>query len=679
MIKRRTLLGGALAAPGLAAALGLWSPALADPAVTPPTLDELMKRPEVLGASLSPDGERVAILREQRVPSSGQGGDKRTAFLLIVKASDLGASPKTVVLGNYDVIDLFWGSNERLIVRLAMDRDGKGELIRGYYDGALVPIILYRAMAIGADGSNPVILLGDRDNAQKDVLDLSEVVDQLADDPDHIIMQFWDPGHSLMALLKVDINTGTGVTIEQGSKSTVGWAMQNGQAVLRYDSNVMNTVFSLYVRSPGEADWTFYRKVRAKQDDVPPEFALVGVTPEPGVLLAQDYPDSEDGYVVRKFDIKTRALGDVVARQAGRDIEGPLLDRRNILVGASYGDDRLNYQFFEKGIAPHFKGMNAFFNNQCNVRITDISDNHDRYVVQVSGPQQPFAYYLYDRKAARFDVLGESRPWLTGRLANMEIVKVKARDGQDLTAYLTTPVTPATGPRPMVVMPHGGPQLRDSLDYDRWAQTLAAQGWLVLQPNFRGSGGYGRAFADAGHHHWGDAMQWDVEDCVAAVVASGKADPKRLAILGASYGGYAALMGGILKPDLYKAVVSRAGPSDLLKDLAQTRSQGGAESEIYDWWTTLMGDPAKDGAMLRTASPVLRAAEMKAPVLLFHGTKDPVVDVFASRDMNAALSKAGKSVTYVEVKGEKHGGWKDEHEKDFLAQSTAFIAKAFGS
>jgi dipeptidyl aminopeptidase/acylaminoacyl peptidase len=672
MIDRRSLLQAGLAAPAVAAGFSVWARALADGAVTPPTLDELMRRPEVLSAALSPDGERIAILREQRQ------GDKRTAFLLIVKAADLGADPKTVVLGDFDVFDVFWGSSERLIVRLAMDRDGRGELIRGYYDGALVPIVLYRAMAIGADGSNPVILLGDRDNAQKNVLDLSEVVDRLPDDPDHILMQFWDPGHGLQTLLKVDIKTGTGVTVEQGTKSTITWAVQNGRAVLRYDSNVMNTVFSLYVRAPGEADWTFYRKVRAKQEDIPPEFLIVGVTPEPGVLLALDWPDSEDSYVVRKFDLKAKALGEVVVRQPGRDITELVVDRRNVLVGAAYQDDRLNYMFFEKGILPHYKGMNAFFENRGNVRILDIDDAHDRYVVQVFSPRQPHAYYLYDRKAARFDVLGESRPWLNGRLADAEIVQVKARDGLDLTAYLTIPITPSAGPRPMVVMPHGGPQVRDSLDYDRWAQALAARGWLVLQPNFRGSGGYGRAFAKAGHHHWGDAMQWDVEDCVAAVVASGKADPKRLAILGASYGGYAALMGAILKPDLYKAVVSRAGPSDLLKDLAQTRSQGGADSEIYDWWTTLMGDPAKDAAMLKAASPALRAAEMKAPVLLFHGTKDPVVDVFASRDMNAALGKAGKSVTYVEVKGEGHGGWKDEHEQDFLQKSADFIAQAFG-
>ncbi|MDQ0465282.1 dipeptidyl aminopeptidase/acylaminoacyl peptidase [Caulobacter ginsengisoli] len=672
MIQRRTLLAGAFAAPALTAAMAAWTRAVAADAVTPPTVAELMKKPEVLGASLSPDGQRIAILREQRQ------GEKRVAFVLIVKADDLAAAPRTVVLGDYDPMQVVWANNDRLLVTLAMDHDANGLKIKGVYDGSIENITIYRAMAIGADGSNPVIMVGNRTNAITDSLDLSRIVDMLADDPDNVIMQIWDPGPSQWTLQKVNVNTGVAVRYEAGSKSTYAWDFQNGVPVVRYDSaTTRRTAVNIFVRPQGAADWTFYRKVRSDFGELPAEFEIIAASPERDVLWAMELPEGEDAQVIRKFDLRTRTLGEVVARQPGRGVDGMLVDNNQLLVGVRYTEDRTSYQFADKSFQGHFKGMNAFFENKANVFLFDVDDAHNRFLAHVSGPQQAPAYYLYDRKAVRFDVLGDSRPWLGGRLAPMETLKIKARDGLDLTAYLTTPITPATGPLPMVVVPHGGPQVRDQSGYDHLVQALAAQGWLVLQPNYRGSTGYGRAFAEAGHHHWGDAMQWDVEDCVDSLVKAGRADPKRLAILGGSYGGYAALMGGILKPDLYRCVVSRAGPSDLPKTLADVRGQG--DAEIYRWWTDLIGDPARDAAMLRAASPALRAAEMKAPVLLFHGTKDPVVDVFASRDMNAALKQAGKAVTYVEVKGEGHGGWKDEHETTWLEQSVAFIAKSFKS
>ena len=668
MIDRRSLLQAGLAAPAVAAGFSPWAKALADGAITPPTVAELMKKPEVLGAALSPDGERIAILREQRQD------DKRVAFVMVVKASDLGATPKTVILGDYDPMQVLWANNDRLIVTLSMDHDANGLKLK---DGANEPLTIYRAMAIGADGSNPAILVGNRTNAITDSIDLSMIVDMQADDPDNVIMQIWDPGHGLWSLQKVNVYTGVAVNYEIGGKSTFGWYFQNGRPVLRFDSaNTRRTAINVLVRAPNAADWTFYRKIRRGFADIPDEFKIVSASSEPGILWALDFPKDEDAPVLRKFDLNTRTLGEIVARQPGRGIDDLLRDNHFQLVAVEYTDDRTAYQFTDKSFAGHFKGMNAFFENKANVRLFDVDDAHNRFLAQVSGPQQPPAYYLYDRKAVRFDQLGESRPWLNGRLAPTEVLNLKARDGMDLTAYVTTPVVGGGGPRPMVMMPHGGPQSRDQISYDFIAQAAAARGWLVVQPNFRGSTGYGRAFSDAGHRHWGDAMQWDLEDCIDNLVKAGRADPKRLAIMGDSYGGYAALMGVVLKPDLYRCAVARAGPSDLLQSLSEDKDDG-EDSFIYRWWTDLMGDPAKDEAMLRAASPAQRAAEIKVPIFLAHGTKDEVVDVRESRTMAAALKKAGKAYTYSEVKGQDHPYWEDEKEQAFLEQAMDFIAKAF--
>lgn len=250
---------------------------------------------------------------------------------------------------------------------------------------------------------------------------------------------------------------------------------------------------------------------------------------------------------------------------------------------------------------------------------------------------------------------------------------MKLRDGATMRAYLTKPL--AAGPRPLVVMPHGGPEMRDHHAYDVYAQIFAAQGWLVLQPNFRGSGGYGRAYADAGRGRWGDLMQEDVEDAVAQVLASGRADPKRVAIWGASYGGYAALMGAVRNPDLYKAAVSLAGPADLMQFMDDRRSYG-LDNPYYQYWVRTVGDPKANGATLQKFSPAKRAGEIKAPVLLVHGLDDDNVLPNQSRIMAAALRAAGKPVVHMEIRGAGHSDWDEDDERKLMETSVAFLAKA---
>lgn len=346
MIQRRTLLAGLAAAPALAG----WKPARA--AEPGPTPADFLRKPEVLDAALSPDGERIAILREQRQ------GDKRVAFILIVKASDLGAAPKTVILGDYDPMAVVWANNDRLLVTLAMDHDANGLKIKGYVGDSLENITIYRAMAIGADGSNPVIMVGNLTNAIVDSIDLSRIVDMQADDPDNVMMQIWDPGHSLWSLQKVNVNTGTAVRYEIGTKSTFGWYFQGGVPVLRFDSaNTLRTAINVLVRAPDAADWTFYRKIRRGFADIPDEFKILSASAEPGILWASDFPDSEDAPVIRKFDLKTRTLGEVIARQPARGVDGLLRDNHFNLVGVKYTDDRTAYQFADKSFAGHFKGI----------------------------------------------------------------------------------------------------------------------------------------------------------------------------------------------------------------------------------------------------------------------------------------------------------------------------------
>jgi dipeptidyl aminopeptidase/acylaminoacyl peptidase len=637
----------------------------------PPSIDELLKEATVLDSALSPDGGRAAVLASNKV-------DKRVSSRIIFFETGSDARARSVDLGELQVEKVEWANNERLLIWARRDTDDQGKPSGLWYYGEFVPIPVRRILAINADGGAAVALFSNQKTLFRRQFSLTTVVDRMNDDPRHILMQLWDPKTSAQALYQVDVYTGDAVLVEKGRLATVGWFTQNGTPVIRYDSNSRGTTVTVYARAPGEADWKLFRKVRRNELEQLADLEFVAPTPDPGVILMLSLDEGADMPSIRKFDTRTMTVGDVVAENRTRQIGGVFTDEAATALGVSLSDDRTNYTFFDPKLAAHYKGVNAYFANECSVRPFDVSNDHKRFIFSVSGPRQPGAFWLYDVDKKSLKLLGEKRPWLTEkRLAPMTVLSIKTRDGGAITAYLTTPIAPARGPRPLVVLPHGGPEARDRLDFDLFAQTFAAQGWLVLQPNFRGSGGYGKAFANQGRRHWGDLMQEDVEDSVDHVIAAGLADPAKVAICGASYGGYAALMGAVRKPDLYKAVVSIAGDADLNETLAFSRLEDGPESRTYEYWVATIGDPKTDKAMLDKASPALRAAEFKAPVLLIHGTEDTIVTPRQSRLMDKALKDAGKSSELIEMKGVGHRGWTEANWKMLLEKSVAHIQKGF--
>jgi dipeptidyl aminopeptidase/acylaminoacyl peptidase len=359
-------------------------------------------------------------------------------------------------------------------------------------------------------------------------------------------------------------------------------------------------------------------------------------------------------------------------------MSGCVTDRSRQLLATYWYDDRLNYEFTDPDIAKHYRGVCSFFANECNVALKGVSADHNRFIFYVSGPRHAGSFWVYDRRASKLDPLGAAYTGLArAPLARMDVVNVISRDGLRVTAYLTTPTGSSPTKRPLVVMPHGGPEARDTLAFDPLVQAFAQQGWMVLQVNFRGSGGYGRKFTNAGRKHWSDLMQNDIEDAVKGVHDRGVIDESRIAICGISYGGYAALMGAVKTPDVYKAVVSIAGVSDLPKMLAFVRERDGASSLTYNYWRDTIGDPTDDRKALLAGSPALRAGEIRAPVLLMHGDLDPIVGVEQSRTMSRALKGAHRVVDYVEVSVEGHPNWRSENHVMMVRRSIEHIQKAF--
>jgi len=258
------------------------------------------------------------------------------------------------------------------------------------------------------------------------------------------------------------------------------------------------------------------------------------------------------------------------------------------------------------------------------------------------------------------------------RLAPMEPVRYIARDGLEIRAYLTLPPGKGTANLPLVVMPHGGPFVRDIWGYDAWVQYLASKGYAVLQPNYRGSTGFGKAFVEKGNGQFGRGMQDDVDDGVKWLAAKGTVDPKRVCIMGASYGGYAAMLAAVRNPELYRCAISFAGLSDVSAQLKYDRKSFAASRYFRNWRDRVKGD--KDFE-LDTISPLKMADRMTVPILIAHGTADRTVPVSQSQRLHDALLKIKRPHEFVLYKDEGHGFADPANATDFLDRVGKFLAE----
>jgi len=260
-------------------------------------------------------------------------------------------------------------------------------------------------------------------------------------------------------------------------------------------------------------------------------------------------------------------------------------------------------------------------------------------------------------------------------LGEMKPYPYTARDGLNIHAYLTLPPGKEAKNLPTVILPHGGPEDRDRMRFDWLAQFLASRGYAVLQPNFRGSSGYGWDFIKAGDGEWAGKVQYDVQDGVKKLIADGIADPKKICIMGGSYGGYMALAGATFSPDLYACAISFAGLADLAK---QFYSGSSFESESMSVWERRMGASRSDTKKMDALSPAEHAELVKAPILLLHSDKDVTVPIEQSKAEANALKRAGKDVLFVTMEGDDHHLSYAETRIRMLQETEKFLAAHIG-
>jgi len=315
--------------------------------------------------------------------------------------------------------------------------------------------------------------------------------------------------------------------------------------------------------------------------------------------------------------------------------------------------------------------MNAWKRNSVN--IIDMNKNEDVMLVYTYSDRSRGTYYLYDKTNDTIAKLADDSPWINeNEMSEQKPVQYTSRDGLVINGYLSLPIGVEPKNLPFVVHPHGGPWVRDYWGYDPEVQFLTNRGYAVFQMNYRGSVGYGRRFWESSFKQWGKTMQDDITDGVRWLINEGIADPKRIAIYGASYGGYAVLAGLTFTPEVYCCGVDYVGVSNLFTFM----------KSIPEYWKPylemlyeMVGNPEIDKTLMEAASPIFHVDKIKAPLLIAQGRMDPRVNVNESDQMVEALRKRGIDVPYIVKDNEGHGFNNEENRFDFYEAMEKFLEK----
>jgi dipeptidyl aminopeptidase/acylaminoacyl peptidase len=311
------------------------------------------------------------------------------------------------------------------------------------------------------------------------------------------------------------------------------------------------------------------------------------------------------------------------------------------------------------------------------VSLISHSQGLQRMVVKTEGGDDSGTYWTVDIASGKASPVGYPYPDIRpADVGESRAFHYAASDGLDIEAILTLPPGKQATGLPLVVMPHGGPiRVSDEVGFDWWAQAYASRGYAVLQPNYRGSSGYGKAFVEAAFGQWGRKMQTDLSDGVTQLAKDGVIDPKRVCIVGGSYGGYAALAGVTLQQGIYRCAVAVAAPADLKAFFNWEGRRSGFDSAATRFWRALIVADAGGDGLLSVLSPTSAAARADAPIMLIHGKDDTVVPIEQSELMDLALKRAGKPHEMVVLNGEDHWLSREETRKAMLRAAVEFVEK----
>jgi dipeptidyl aminopeptidase/acylaminoacyl peptidase len=465
-----------------------------------------------------------------------------------------------------------------------------------------------------------------------------------------------------LALFKVNLLTRHQNVVRLGSDATRGWLVDEAGEIVAEDNYYEHGQrWQMKLRHNGH--W-FEAESQRAPIDVPD---MIGFGPKGDSVLVSTLDKGEP--VWELLSLQDGKLGPPV--EGGDDLNYPFEDPiTHRLIGGVSIEDQSKYVFFSPELKSRWRSVENAFEGE-RVDLLSTSADLMQFVVRVDGPKG-YRYELINMNTARAALLGNVYDGIGDSLETRRIT-YEAADGLKIPAYLTLPAGKPATKLPLIVFPHGGPAARDTVDFDWWTQAMASQGYAVLRPNFRGSVTT-QSFMTAGYGEWGRKMQTDLSDGVRYLAKQGIIDPARVCIVGASYGGYAALAGVTLDPGIYRCAVSVAGISDLKKMLQwEKEREGGGEHTGTRYWNRFMGVTGPDDPALDAISPIKHIDRVTVPVMLIHGKDDTVVPYEQSEFMLKALQKVNKPVELVTLKKEDHHLSRSETRLLMLQSSVAFL------
>ena len=636
---------------------GLSTPAVAadDPAPKPavaaippriPTAD-FSARALMTHPVLSPDGlhlaARFSIKGEEQLAIADVTGKVPIRLIKVPKKGDL--------------VRYFWAGNHTLIISL-------GSTVQWYDDEAYAT----RMTAFDIDAGKMSLLNHQIAGLKGD--------DVLWVDPEGktLLMAFQSSLSDYPDVWRMDVATNRATRVSRSFDGIWDW-YADSSGVVRYGFGYSDEHNWKMVYRSGAADK--FRVVLKGNDDKDDDSAIDNVVrltqgSDKGYMLARG---PENPYwAVYEYDFIQHKRGSLVYAAPGSDIDSAdSSEDGQKLISAAYTDDRARVHWFDDTLAQLQGDLDKAVGDNRQAWVVSHSRDYAMLMIAVTSASDPGAYYLYQQAEGVMHRYAKVNEHLDpAQLASTRFVHYKARDGQALAAYLTLPVGRAAKALPLIILPHGGPfGVRDDGSFDEEVQFFANRGYAVLQPQFRGSGSFGKVFEDAAQGQWGRSMQDDLDDGMDWLTAQGMVDAKRVCVVGSSYGGYAALWAATRNPERYRCAASFAGISDVPLWLKYSGRFDGTKHR-ENWRARLQGDKTFD---LKTVSPLYTVDRLKVPVMIVHGEADTRVPMKQSKQYADALTQAGKVHEFYTIPEEGHGFTTSAHEQLWLDKLDAFLAK----
>jgi len=624
--------------------------------ITQVTLADEMPPLEVYGALpelslmvLSPNGKKIAYRQ------TGQGKD----FLMVYTLED------KKLIGSADLSEikpskLYFIDEKRLILVVRKNRKLFG--FRGRHE-------VSTAYSYDLEKNKMVQLLTLGEEIYEGQTQLGKIVG-LSSDGKNVYMPAWSAKNSY-SLMKKSLNNRNVSRFKRGKKDVTDYFIDDkDQLIARELYNNQNNLHQIEARIDDK-----WQAIFSEKTDFPTK-AFVGLTPDFSSLIMLDNNPKTGNVAYYTMQLKDGKISDPIFSRPDKSVERVLTDINRVVYGVRYSGFKPSYELFNKDTNTLIDSLiQAVPNNS----LTLISHTPDwkKIVFLIEGESAKGDFLIYGD--GKFSLVGSQRSKISSKqVQQIYSTEFKARDGLKIPLLLTLPSKELKS-LPAILMPHGGPESYDKIGFDWMAQYFASRGFLVIQPQFRGSSGFGSEFVFKGRGQWGKGMQHDLTDAVKTLIKSGYVNPEKVCVIGASYGGYAALAGVTLTPDLYQCAISINGVADVNQMLADEKKDFGEDHWVLSYWRESVANGKVDKNYIETISPINQVSHVKAPILLIHGEYDKVVPFKQSQRMYDALKALGKHTVLVKLDKGDHYMSNGKNRMKALKAMDEFVKRSIGN